>query len=146
MEVSFWLHTETLVLNHTLAQIHLLLMRHTRRKNTLSTVTKVMKMCSLPTGFLLLIFLRIQERVMPLLSVLLLLSIKLFLKKFTEVQLTYNVVLISSAQQSDSVIYIYICYLLIPNSCSFPSLFHHPRGNHKSVLYVCESVSVLSIN
>ena len=85
---------------------------------------------------------------MPLLSVLLLLSIKLFFKKFTEVQLTYNVVLISSAQQSDSVIYIYIyiCYLLIPNSCSFPSLFHHPRGNHKSVLYVCESVSVLSIN
>ena len=59
MEVSFWPHTETLVLNHTLAQIHLLLMRHTRRKNTLSTVTKVMKMCSLPTGFLLLIFLRI---------------------------------------------------------------------------------------
>jgi len=45
---------------------------------------------------------------MPLLSVLLLLSIKLFFKKFTEVQLTYNVVLISSAQQSDSVIYMYI--------------------------------------
>ena len=43
MEVSFWLHTETLVLNHTLAQIHLLLMRHTRKKNPLSTVTKVMK-------------------------------------------------------------------------------------------------------
>ena len=59
MEVSFWLHTETLVLNHTLAQIHLLLMRHARRKNPLFMVTKVMKMCSLPTGFLLLIFLRI---------------------------------------------------------------------------------------
>ena len=33
-------------------------------------------------------------------------------------------------------------YLLIPNSQSIPPP-PHPLGNHKSVLYVCESVSVL---
>ena len=93
-----------------------------------------------------------------------------FFKKtyFTEVQLIYNVVLISAVQRSDSVIHIYIvfhilfhyglsqdiehsslcytvgpCYnslhLLIPD---FQSILPSLLGNHKSVLYVCESVSL----
>ena len=104
----------------------------------------------------------------------------LFLKKnyFIEVELVYNVVLISGVQQSDSVIHICtfffiffsvmvhhrilnivpcaisrtllfihsLCnslHLLIPNSQSTPLPPPLPLGNHKSVLYVCESVSVL---
>ena len=36
-----------------------------------------------------------------------------FLKNFIEVQLTYNVVLISAVQQSDSVIHVYILFHIL---------------------------------
>ena len=46
-----------------------------------------------------------------------------------------------------SILYLYNNLpLLIPNSNSFPPLPHIPLGNHKSLLYVCESVSVLYID
>ena len=61
-----------------------------------------------------------------------------------EVQLIYNVVLVSGVQQTDSVVHIYnSLHLLIPNSQSIPPPPTLPLRNHKSVLYVCESVSAL---
>ena len=104
------------------------------------------------------------------------------LKNFfkNEVQLIYNVALISAIQQSDSVIHLYIfffiffsiviyhgiliqffvlynrallfihpiynsLYLLTSISHSNPPPPPSPLGNHKSVPYDCESVSILQI-
>ena len=104
------------------------------------------------------------------------------LKNFfkNEVQLIYNVALISAIQQSDSVIHLYIfffiffsiviyhgiliqffvlynrallfihpiynsLYLLTSISHSNPPPTPSPLGNHKSVPYDCESVSILQI-
>lgn len=52
MEASCWLCAETLVPNRTLVQVPLLLLRHTRKKDLLFMVKKVMRVCALYTEFL----------------------------------------------------------------------------------------------
>ena len=46
-----------------------------------------------------------------------------FLMHFVELQLIYNVVLVSDIQQNDSVIYIYVYTYIYPFSYSFPLWF-----------------------
>ena len=71
----------------------------------------------------------------------------LFLKfYFIEIQLIYNVVLVSGVQQSDSVIHIHnSLHLLIPNSQSIPPALPLLLGNHKSVVYAHDSFFFLQI-